>query len=114
MGGEEWASPQSVRATITILLSAGAPPQAARMPRPPWAGVRGGWSGGCSRSPFSGQISCLLLTPPACGAPLTPSAEALQAAPGPQSADTVVIVAIPSVLLAILLTALLTLLIYTW
>ena len=43
MGGEEWASPQSVRATITILLSAGAPPQAARMPRPPWAGVRGGW-----------------------------------------------------------------------
>ncbi|XP_059754699.1 LOW QUALITY PROTEIN: uroplakin-3b-like protein 2 [Balaenoptera ricei] len=40
-------------------------------------------------------------------------AEALQAAPGPQSAGTVVIVAILSVLPAILLTALLTLLIYT-
>ncbi|XP_059011265.1 uroplakin-3b-like protein 2 [Mustela lutreola] len=40
-------------------------------------------------------------------------AEALQAAPGPQSAGTVVIIAILSVLLAVLLTALLALLIYT-
>ncbi|XP_057551348.1 uroplakin-3b-like protein 1 [Hippopotamus amphibius kiboko] len=40
-------------------------------------------------------------------------AEALQAAPGPQTAGTVVIIAVLSVLLAILLTALLTLLIYT-
>ncbi|XP_010951038.2 uroplakin-3b-like protein 1 isoform X1 [Camelus bactrianus] len=40
-------------------------------------------------------------------------AEALQAVPGPQSAGTVVIIAILSVLLAVLLTALLTLLIYT-
>lgn len=46
--------------------------------------------------------------------PLTPSAEALQAAPGPQSAGAVVIVAIVSVLLAVVLTTLLTLLIYTW
>nr|XP_035928318.1 uroplakin-3b-like protein 2 isoform X2 [Halichoerus grypus] len=40
-------------------------------------------------------------------------AEALQAAPGPQSAGAVVIIAILSVLLAVLLTALLALLIYT-
>lgn len=46
--------------------------------------------------------------------PLTPSAEALQAAPRPQSAGAVVIVAILSVLLAVVLTTLVTLLIYTW
>ncbi|KAF3813996.1 hypothetical protein GH733_018028 [Mirounga leonina] len=40
-------------------------------------------------------------------------AEALQAAPGPQSAGAVVIIAILSVLLAVLLTALLARLIYT-
>lgn len=38
----------------------------------------------------------------------------LQAAPGPQTAGTVVIIAILSVLLAVLLAALLTLLIFTW
>uniref|UniRef100_A0AC11CIB8 Uncharacterized protein n=1 Tax=Ovis aries TaxID=9940 RepID=A0AC11CIB8_SHEEP len=41
-------------------------------------------------------------------------AEVLQAAPGPQTAGTVVIIAILSVLLAVLLAALLTLLIFTW
>lgn len=51
---------------------------------------------------------------PACGTRLVPSAEVLQAAPGPQTAGTVVIIAILSVLLAILLAALLTLLIFTW
>lgn len=46
--------------------------------------------------------------------PSPPLAEALPAAPGSQSAGTVVIIAILSVLLAVLLTALLALLIYTW
>ncbi|XP_010852661.1 PREDICTED: uroplakin-3b-like protein [Bison bison bison] len=41
-------------------------------------------------------------------------AEVLQAAPGPQTAGTVVIIAILSVLLAVLLAALLALLIFTW
>ncbi|XP_029805067.1 uroplakin-3b-like protein 1 isoform X1 [Suricata suricatta] len=47
------------------------------------------------------------------GNPSHPSAKALQATPGPQSAGTVVIIAILSVLLAVLFTVLLALLIYT-
>lgn len=87
------------------------------MPHPFPAGLGDCWSGGCSRSPFSGRISflpscpiCLWHPPPH----LAPSAEVLQAAPGPQTAGTAVIIAILSVLLAILLAALLTLLIFTW
>lgn len=54
------------------------------------------------------------LFPPCLWGPPTPSAQALQAAPGPQSAGTVVITAVLSILLALVLTALLALLVYTW
>ncbi|XP_070340504.1 uroplakin-3b-like protein 2 isoform X8 [Equus asinus] len=53
------------------------------------------------------------LFPPCLWGPPTPSAQALQAAPGPQSAGTVVITAVLSILLALVLTALLALLVYT-
>ncbi|KAI4531908.1 hypothetical protein MG293_018422 [Ovis ammon polii] len=61
-----------------------------------------------------GRIFFLPSCPTRLWHPLAPSAKVLQAAPGPQTAGTVVIIAILSVLLAVLLAALLTLLIFTW
>lgn len=102
--------PQSLTVIITILGSVGAPP----LKGWGWGGVWRPPSG--SRSPFSGQIGSLpSLHPPHLWAPPpSPAAEALQATPGPRSAGALVIIAILSVLLAVILTALLALLIYTW
>lgn len=80
---------------------------------PGWAGRLLIW--GCSRPLFSGRIFSSLPVFYLPVAPLAPSAEVLQAAPGPQTAGTVVIIAILSVLLAVPFpAALLTLLIFTW
>ena len=95
-----------IRATITILLSAGASP-------PAGAGMVG--LEAVPSPPSGSELSSLPPNPPsAWGTPSNLSAKALQAVPGPQSAGTVVIIAILSVLLAVLFTALLALLIYTW
>lgn len=100
--------PLSVRAAFIIVLSAGTPP-------PTW-----GWVVDLEAVPGpSSQVRSYLFPPcTACAAclwgPSCPSAEALQTTPGLQSAGTVVIIAILSVLLAVLLTALLGLLVYTW
>lgn len=99
-----------IRGTITTLLSAGALPQ--RGGPQLGRGMVGLEAGPGPPAQVRSLLPALLCLPG--GPPSRPSAEALQAAPGPQSAGAVVIIAILSVLLAVLLTALLALLIYTW
>lgn len=96
----------SVRATITILLTAGTP-------SPPGCGVVD-LEAVLGPLLLSGHISFLPTRAACLWGPLVPSAEAPQAAPGLRSAGTVVLIATLSVLLAVLLTTLLALLIYTW
>ena len=104
-----WAGRNGLAPSLSEPLSQPVPP-----PHSFPAGLGGCWSGGCSRSLFSGRISFLPSCPTHLWHPLASSAEVLQAAPGPQTAGIVVIIAILSVLLAVLLAALLALLIFTW